>query len=273
LKLFSCIHINDNPILIHHFIKYYRKCGIDDFRIILHANEEYNKELSPHLEAFENFLASMGLSVGKYWLEEKFTDEKKQDKLNDYKREVCGPEQGEGDLNQWTIQADVDEFIDEEIFTDEALNSEGNFIMGKLSDRVSASGDFLPITEDSNLFELFPTQTMITKYVNNGDDNKVPLSRASVMLGPGHHWPLPTHQQPYREKIIETLTYKPRVRIHHFKYMAGTLENIKEKIINNVNISEVGWKGEMMKFILFLLLECKGPKLDLDKLVMYTDED
>jgi len=284
MKLFTCIHIDDDPILIKQFVKYYRDCAIDDFRIILHANQQYSKGLAPQLEKFEQLLDSVGLKVGRYWLEELFTDDEKQYRLNDYKREVCDPAKGEGCYEEWTIQVDVDEFIDKEIFNDQEFFeldddqfTKGDFVMGKLSDRVSKDGTFPFIKEDTNLFTKFPVQAAITKYVNKADDNKVPISRGWVMLGAGHHWPMPQELQWWHIKRIKENTVfqqrtGKRLRVHHFKYIGGILENIKAKLEKNVNISEVGWKGEMMKFIIFLLLECKGPKIDINKLVLFEDE-
>jgi hypothetical protein len=162
----------------------------------------------------------------------------------------------------WVINADVDEFheypIDLVDLVDHCERNGFDHVNGELIDRVAADGS-LPMLDERPLGQQFPMEVLLTRNILRGDCRKVALSRASVVLVPGHHRCVGPRVSPCpSEQIL--------VRVHHFKWDFKVLERLRLRI-EDIKREGGNWWDESETFLRFVegssgVLDLSDPLLE-----------
>jgi len=214
IYLVCCVGVEYDYDILPHFIKYYKDLGVDEFLIILNTI----KKKSEKLKLVQNILR-------KYDIEEKliwsgyFNEETKINHM----RNLVGNRTFHDD---WIIYADVDEFSDFVVDLRKLITycekKEYNCVQGKLIQHLAKDGKLPDIDDDTNLEEMFPVVSDITKTVyilfHMG---KIPLCKSYIKLSGGHHQVM--------SKVYNL--FPSAIDVHHFKWRKNAIESFKDRIV------------------------------------------
>lgn len=188
LTLFSFVgcdpYIQDEN-LFHHFLKYYLNMRIDKFNLILHSNENTDK----NVEKFKNILSSYGIPIFYSIYNIPYYNIKR--KL--YKELVIN-ESKNFNKNDWFVYADADEFINTDgvNFKEFLAPLTCNCVTGRLRERLSESYKLEKIQKDVDLYEQFPVTLNLksSMRLGFGTSKKVCFTKYPYYLpSQGHHRP------------------------------------------------------------------------------------
>jgi len=223
IRLAACVGIKSSPHLLTHFLEHYRRVGIDEFLLVLHAERG-----DPRADAARQRLAAAGVQPVREV--EQYSATLKLTYLTELVGRHCEPQ-------SWVVYADLDEF---QLYPDGLRSHLGwcerrghRFVRGRLVDRLTTDGTLAEIQTHPSLSEQFPRSTSVTRAVLGGWDRKVCAAKATVPLGDGGAH---TVRYGHARRWDYWLThYAPRwgdrrIAIHHFKWDATLPQRVREKV-------------------------------------------
>ena len=199
------------PALLDAFITHYQQLGVERFLLALHFPFPTPQERQDELLAVcLDRIGKPEIVVEEPW------HENSSDPLRDELRRRAGP--------GWHLLADVDEFqqypdsLDAVIADAEASGAPA--VGGVLLDRVAADGSMAPWSVAVGLDRSYPLGGFITAEMLGGNPNKLVLAHSRVHnISTGNH-EIPDFRPPNNPLVI----------IHHFKWRAGVLEYLRERV-------------------------------------------
>jgi|SRR6185369_2531188 hypothetical protein len=223
IRLVACIGVKSSPHLLTHFLEHYRRLGVDEFLIVLHAERG-----DARAEAAKERLAQAGIRPVREV--EEYSATLKLAYTTEVVRRYCEPE-------SWVVYADLDEL---QLYPDglraylgERERRGHSFARGRLIDRLSDSGALVEIQPEPSLWEQFPRSASVTRGLLGGWDRKVCAARATVPIADGGAHAVRYGRAPrcdYRLTHYLPRFGERRIAIHHFKWDATLPQRVREKI-------------------------------------------
>jgi hypothetical protein len=128
--------------------------------------------------------------------------------------------------NDWHILADQDELHEypaELSDITRMCDQRGyDFVRGCFVDRLAADGSLPPIHCSDSLFGQFPIGAFLSYPLAGASPRKIVLSRAHVEIVKGQH---------QARSGIGCPNHEAFVQVHHFKWVAGLMESLQERIV------------------------------------------
>ena len=208
------VNIHNSIQLMPHFIKHYRQLGVTQFIIGIYKgidNPLYSK-IQELIDPTVDILHSYS---------DDFFDRSSDTFYAELRDLYISKE-------EWYILVDADEFISFKNRTFTKLNEVINYaesknvvcIGGRFLDRISVDGSLPTIDSQRSLESQFPhVSNKATKCITNGCDRKICLLKGYLTLNHGHHT--------VKESAV---VYYEGLEIHHYKWVAGLLERLKERV-------------------------------------------
>lgn len=221
--------------LLAKFLRYYHAVlGVKNFLIILNTPDIKVRRL----------LKDFGVHAVYTWLNP-FSEKLKQYHERAIINKYCSPD-------DWILYADLDEFQEYPHGLEYHINycQENNidFLEGRMIDRISSTGDLIPLDEKNDIERQFPLGGYLTSNLLKAWDKKIVLAKAKLTVGGGHHLFLDrVSQQPHPYKRVLN-SYSTGINVHHFKWDSNLLTRM-ENYIKLPDDSLFYWRKEMVRFI------------------------
>lgn len=158
----------------------------------------------------------------------------------------------------WFLLADPDEF---QVYPDGVKAAIGycakkscNFIEGGFVDRIAEGGRLVDAEPGVSVWDTYPLGGFLTGMVCRGVSNKVVACRGWVRVGAGQHKAFAPRGCPVDDIYIQ---------VHHFKWIAGTVERLKSRIARNSEIIDARYNNECTRFLKHY---AKKNRIDVDDL-------
>ncbi len=129
--------------------------------------------------------------------------------------------------NDWIVMIDIDEFheypngLRELIY--ECEESHYDCVMGRFLDRQALAERLIPYNPGRSLWEQYPLTTRFSEEKLKTPSDKIMLKKAYVPFVLGHH-------HPDLKKIKNVSIYPQQLNVHHFKWRAGVLKKLSERV-------------------------------------------
>ncbi|MFJ5309580.1 hypothetical protein [Streptomyces sp. NPDC088350] len=203
------------PDLLRAFIDHYRGHGIREFFLGFHFTDQASSEVRDRLlRTCEELVGPPVIISQGPWHETVHSE------LRDHLRVRAGV--------GWHVIADIDEFHDYPAPLDEIIDGaeEQNsaIVGGILFDRVARDGSLGPWSLGAGLDKAFPLGGFLTARLLGGNPGKVVAAHSSARLSLGSH-----------RCLDEAPTNRPIVPVHHFKWRAGILEDLRRRVVNHTS--------------------------------------
>lgn len=244
MNLVCMLDTDEDPILIQHFLAYYRALGVDNFLFALHSLSAENVAINKT----KQLLQEEGCNVGKVIV----------GPMNFYRLQPVvenGLRQRYLEKQDWCIIADIDEFVEIDRDFLKSLDSKTQFdyVEGFLVDCLGKEGDLTPIRADQDIFTQFPVRSFLTRDICNGCISKIPLAKTWVSVGVGHHGVIGSDHNRFSDLVS----------VSHFKWSDRVIEKIHARLcVEKLDQADVA--EEMRRFLTFYN-KCGG-RIDLKKL-------
>ena len=227
-----------DPILLHHFIKYYKQLGIENFYIVVWGD---SKEVK--YDEIVNVLKTYNLEIYK-----DLRDVKTGNSifLTDIYNEVISTKP-----NSWWIVADLDEFAVfpkplEQFIYEDLMYNDIDFVYGIMLDRIGENGEFSELTYDDNIWKKFPNVGFISRSIRKNNNMWCGLLKGKYELNTGQHslkgellnnWPL-------NPLDID----KVKVQVHNFTWKKSDIKKVKyyTKLWKPIKVNPV-WIDEYVR--------------------------
>ncbi|KAL6071635.1 hypothetical protein QOT17_006070 [Balamuthia mandrillaris] len=261
--ILNTIILPNTPLYLPYYLTHYQQLGLD-FRysyIIVIATEELEGERKEIYQQMVNILDQYGayhelftnltgenhdfisrLTSNRGVREQDWVLHTDVDELHEWMTGYKIVEEG-GEVKQrrQTVPEFLLETVDKTDFT---------HVVGHFMDRVAADGTLLPIlpwTEGgASLWQQFPLGCQVTKVVTRGTVQKVLAFRGSYKVNNGQHTLM------LKESVVEccqTTAWPEVMTVHHFKFIKGVPEVLKERRKKNkYNFSAV-YKAENKRML------------------------
>ena len=240
-----------DPILLHHFIKYYKQLDVDNFYIVIWGDSE-----KVRYDEIVNVLKTYDLEVYKDYRDVNVGNAQF---LTDIYNEVISTKP-----DDWWIVSDLDEFIIldkplKEFIDKDLIYNNMDFVYGIMLDRIGEGGEFSKLTYDDNdIWKKFPNVGFISNAIRENDVRGVPILKGNNILNLGQHSVHPyIFIEEWKFKILE---FPPKVQIHHFRWKRDTIDIEKEY----VKMGEKWWGHEHQKVLDYMLdnhkIDIKDPR-------------
>ena len=240
-----------DPILLHHFIKYYKQLDVDNFYIVIWGDSE-----KVRYDEIVNVLKTYDLEVYKDYRDVNVGNAQF---LTDIYNEVISTKP-----DDWWIVSDLDEFIIldkplKEFIDKDLIYNNMDFVYGIMLDRIGEGGEFSKLTYDDNdIWKKFPNVGFISNVIRENDVRGVPILKGNNILNLGQHSVHPyIFIEEWKFKILE---FPPKVQIHHFRWKRDTIDIEKEY----VKMGEKWWAHEHQKVLDYMLdnhkIDIKDPR-------------
>ncbi|KAK9817011.1 hypothetical protein WJX72_008263 [[Myrmecia] bisecta] len=185
--LYSLISADyEGAALLQHWITHYLLIGIEKERFLLLVNHNpANAGVQrAHLAEVLSILQQAGLGY-RLWIGQYSSEGHLKLKLQILRDVIADPE-------DWIVMVDSDEFQiysdpDVRRFLGECERQGQNWVRGFLQDRVSQTGDLLPIRPDVSIFEQFPRHCNVLRNTSGGKRKKVAAFKAYLRSNQGNH--------------------------------------------------------------------------------------
>ena len=202
IYLRSTIGAERDISLISHFVEYYRRIGVSEFRFVLHAIDESSTNLKVCIDILEN----LNIKPTLIWITPNWNTGTNALKHREVVADLPG--------DTWLISADIDEFHEFPLHLSDFVQyldaKNIDVVMGRLTERISKDFSLSPLMPKENIFLQFPIQTSF----GIGNPGKVMLHRKAVRTTPGHH--------AYEENPLATVNVYPEIlKVMHFKWFQG----------------------------------------------------
>ena len=229
-----------DPTLLHHFIKYYKSIGIENFYIVVWGDSEIVK-----YDEIVNVLKTYNLEIYK-----DLRDVKTGNSifLTDIYNEVVATKPDE-----WWIVADLDEFAVfpkplEQFIYEDLMYNDIDFVYGIMLDRIGENGEFSELTYDDNIWKKFPNVGFISRSIRKNDVNWAGLLKGKYKLYEGQHkfTHFPNSHEEYANYIKDN---KSLIQIHHFRWKKDHIDIEKEY----VKMGEKWWGAQHQKVLDYML--------------------
>ncbi len=199
------------PDLLRAFVAHYRDTvHVQEFYLGFHFTEHAPKSVREELISVCEELIGPPTVISQGPLHETV-----QSELRDHLRVRAGA--------GWHVIADIDEFHDYPVpLTDliTAAETAGSPVVGGLLfDRVSEDGSIRPWSLEKGLDQTYPLGGYLTPRLLGGNPGKIVAAHSSVRLGLGSH-----------RSLDEFPVNRPLVPVHHFKWRAGILQDLRRRI-------------------------------------------
>ena len=245
MKLIFTVWSFQNLNLMKQFFAHYRELGVTDFYCIFHTYGMEDTVIYDYVKQNATIV---------YEWDEPFTSIKDASLRNKFKTELADSE------DEWIWIVDADEFINitKERLDELMANEDANYVNGWLVDRFSPLG-LIP-AEDLPVFDQFPIRTFFCREKLRGSANKIPLSRAYVLLYTGLHAAVNTsadgsaHDD--RPLVSANPDWQEWVEVGHVKWHEDILEEIYKKFTKTALICEY----ESRELGIFVLEYCYKKK-------------
>lgn len=219
----ACVFDTKRPMLVEHFIKHYLQLGIEANNFLIVLNEGGDGD-SVAAGFVQSVLARFAIAFS-VWRGPFSTGVKLVHLLHVLSTRVRA--------SDWIVWADMDEFHHFPrklpLFVAELALNGSDAVVGYLVDRLTMSGELVPIKPNVNIGAQFPMQCRITSSLLKGSTQKTILTRGTSMVDGGHHAVPP--RQYFDERgcghlIPAWATQRPRqyreqVYIAHYKWSLG----------------------------------------------------
>lgn len=238
IHLFCCIGVDEditNLNLLYHFFDFYSRQGIDDFYIILQAQDKGEKRIA----AARKILREFDVTEKYTW-----TGEYSSPQLYNYMLAAVK----KIDKKDWIILADIDEFhnfpIPARQFLRECENGGANCIRGRILDKVASDGTLKIIEKDMPIDQQFPLSADITKRLAKANTAKIAAFKRPLVPGKGHHHIVKKKwQAKYWDEILDT---------HHFKWDSLVFGRIEKRYKYYLE-QKIDWYKESERVYQYLL--------------------
>ena len=229
-----------DPTLLHHFIKYYKSIGIENFYIVVWGDSEIVK-----YDEIVNVLKTYNLEIYKDLRDVKTGNPQF---LADIYNEVISTKP-----NSWWIVADLDEFAVfpkplEQFIYEDLMYNDVDFMYGIMLDRIGENGELSELTYDDNIWKKFPNVGFISRSIRKNDVNWAGLLKGKYKLYEGQHkfTHFPNSHEEYANYIKDN---KSLIQIHHFRWKKDHIDIEKEY----VKMGEKWWGAQHQKVLDYML--------------------
>lgn len=202
--------ISHDDSLIGHFLKYYHWLGVRKFVIAVSDQSKLSRNAR---EACAD--TSMDIKIHSY----------------EGMPLMTGALRGHQDLlrqtyiksDTWWIPADLDELHQYPLPLAELVTQlqHGSYThcSGVFVDRIAEDGLLQASLPAPSLFQQYPWETQLTRFLVKGSHRKVSIARGDVRVSMGHHFVVDNNKR-----------FKLRSRTHHFKWRASLLEQLTQRV-------------------------------------------
>ena len=212
-----------DPILLHHFISYYKTIGVDNFYVVLWGDSKKVK-----YDEIVEVLDNHGLSIYKDYRDVNTND---NFFLSQIYNEIISTKPEE-----WWVVADLDEFNvfpkDIKSYISKLISNNKKFACGLALDRIGEEGEFCELSYDDNIWEKFPNVGFVSKLIRKGDVRSIPLLKGNLKLALGQHYLelKPPHFHEFdRQDRRSDFWKKNMVETHHFRWSKESLNFLKDR--------------------------------------------
>lgn len=221
--LASPIGVSSGAHLLGHFLQHYRRLGVDEFILVLHAEASDSRA-----EDMIDIMARHGITPRLQITE--FNTRLKLERYRALVGEYCQPE-------DWVVYADMDEFHAYPSAIHELLagcDAAGyRFVRGRMRDRLAAGGQLQPMQTSRSLWEQYPFRASVTARIRQGWDLKVCAAKADVIFDEGGmHCLAYGHDRlrNYQLTYLDSSGFPGLVDIDHFAWDDTLLTRINRKL-------------------------------------------
>ena len=198
-RIFYLLLIGPDISLLEKNLHYYSTLGVNKILLSVHVYGEQGKKL---LDAVPPIAKRYHAVIADLHNEQRINESLRYSRV---RSRHCQED-------DWIIYADIDEFIQFPIPVPEIIcladEKQFDYIHGRFLDRISAEGDFPQLTENE-IWDQFPLGVRLTREICKGNERKVTLARAWVVIANGHHYAKSGKGCP-RELCMSI--------VHHFKW-------------------------------------------------------
>ena len=196
-----------DPILLHHFIKYYKQLGVDNFYIVVWGDSKKVK-----YKEIVDVLETHNLEIYKDLRDVNTGDAKY---LNDIYNDIISDKP-----NEWWIVADLDEFAVfpkplKEFIQEDLVNND--FAYGLVLDRVGENGEIDELKYEDDIWERFPNVGLVSHNIRENNNIWCGLLKGKYELGVGQHG----------LKQINFDINKVKIQVHNFTWKKSDIQKIK----------------------------------------------
>jgi len=226
-KVRLCSVMGERVDILPHFIKHYKKLGVNEFHIIVHVpfqNHPFYQIATKALkkERLKAHSFYFGSCNGKICTQ----------LLNNIKKHYP---------NDWFLIADQDEFqlYPKEIrkIIKDCERDNKNFVTGCFLDRVSDNGKLLELKENVSIWKQFPICGFLSFPLCEANPYKITLCKGKILLSEGQHSVDTGGQYPVTNELVS--------QVHHFKWT----KCFKERFQKRLEKFELGdWEGSYLGY-------------------------
>lgn len=223
MKLITTIY--DRSEILPHFLKYYKKLGVDEFIIAIHRMETH-----PEIKFIKKIIHDNNYNciLENYDIGDYFCGIKESIVHNNLKKRYVG------ETGEWFMVTDIDEFIDfhgknvHQIIND-ANENDKLWVNAIMKDRISKKYD-IPKKLENDIFKQFPITSDFSQKISGSSNRKVNLMKSSLDIKTGHHWCFE-----YDMSVLQDwqLPYEDNFIVNHFKWYGNVEKSLKIKEIGN----------------------------------------
>ena len=230
--------------LLAQMIAHYRSLGVDRFLFTLHLDPGNDLETnSTGRKVFESILSRFGIAES-FYCDVPFDSDDFYHHKDNLQWKLVSAE-------DWIVWADSDEFqkypapISEIVRINERKNV--NYLRGILIDRVGPDGSLPKFDPSSSIWEQYPVCCAVTHSIAKGYNIKVALAQGWMQVTYGHHMPAaiePARAAPMRIAVAdhpELRTTPGVVQVHHFKWEAGVIDRLRERVTPEMQSTHAHW--------------------------------
>jgi hypothetical protein len=194
-----------DPILLHHFIKYYKQLGVDNFYVVVWGD---SKEVK--YDEIVNVLKRYDLEVYK---DLRDVNNGSPQFLTDIYNEVISIKP-----NDWWLVADLDEFaVFPKPLKEFVYESDIDVVYGMMIDRIGEDGKLSELEYDDDIWKKFPNVGLVSHNIRENNNIWCGLLKGKYELGVGQHG----------LKQINFDINKVKIQVHNFTWKKSDIQKIK----------------------------------------------
>jgi hypothetical protein len=202
--------ISHDDTLLPHFLKYYHWLGVRKFIIAVSDQRQLSRNVTEAC-ADTNFDITIQDYAGMPLLTGALREHR------DSLRQVYI------ESSAWWIPADLDELHQYPLPLAELVTQlqHGSYThcSGVFVDRIAEDGSLQTNLPTPSLFQQYPWEAQLTRFLAKGSHRKVSIARGDVRVSMGHHLVVGNNKR-----------FKLRSRTHHFKWRTGLLEQLTQRV-------------------------------------------